>query len=144
VPAHQVTPPAATTCRRSFRRVAGAVSRRVCRRAPARQAAGQATVETVALLPIVALVGALLWQGAVAGQAMWLAGTAARRAARAEAVGADPRAAAIAVLPERLERGLVVRVERDGVRVRIRVPAVAGGGRLATVSARAHLQAQTP
>ena len=48
---------------------------------------GQAAVETVALLPLVVLVGALLWQAAVAGQALWLSAAAARAAARAAAVG---------------------------------------------------------
>ena len=44
---------------------------------------GQATVELVALLPLLAAVGLALWQAVVAGQAMWLAGAAARSAARA-------------------------------------------------------------
>jgi hypothetical protein len=104
--------------------------------------AGQASVETVALLPLVALVGALLWQGLLVGQAAWLAGSAARGAARAQAVGADPRAAAAAALPERLRRGLVVRPGASEVRVRVRVPAVVGGGTALAVSARAHLQEQ--
>ena len=54
--------------------------------------AGQ--VELVALLPLVVLVGALLWQAVVAGQALWLSGAAARAAARAAAVGGDAAAAA--------------------------------------------------
>ena len=106
---------------------------------------GQASVELVALLPLVAVLAGVLWQAAVAGQAVWLAGSAARAAARASAVGSDARAAARRVLPARLERGLVVtRVGRDdGVRVAIAIPAIAGGGRLASVSARARLQDQT-
>ena len=105
---------------------------------------GQASVELVALLPLVAMLAALLWQAVVAGQAVWLAGSAARAAARATAVGADAAAAARRALPARLERGLVVRRLRssDGVRVAIAVPAIAGGGRLTTVSARAQLQDQ--
>src|SRR5918998_699573 len=92
---------------------------------------GQATVELVALLPLMAVLAAVLWQGVLAGQAVWLAGSAARAAARASAVGADARAAARRVLPARLERGLVVRRERSGgVRVAIAVPAVVGPGRL--------------
>jgi hypothetical protein len=99
---------------------------------------GQATVELIALLPVLALVGALLWQAVVAGQALWLAGAAARGAARAAAVGADPGPAARRALTPALERGLLVRV-RDGgeVRVVVGVPAVVGGARLATVSATA-------
>jgi hypothetical protein len=105
---------------------------------------GQASVELVALLPLMAVLAGLLWQGVVAGQAVWLAGAAARAAARANAIGADERAAARRVLPARLERGLVVRSERSGsgVRVAIGVPAVVGSGRLTTVSARARLQEQ--
>ncbi len=106
---------------------------------------GQATVELVALLPLVAVLGALLWQAVVAGQAVWFAGSAARAAARASAMGADERAAARRVLPERLERGLAIRRENGdtGVRVAIRIPAVIGAARLGTVSARARLQDQT-
>lgn len=106
---------------------------------------GQATVELMALLPLVAVVGTLLWQAVVAGQAIWFAGSAARAAARASAIGGDARAAARRVLPANLERGLAVRrgAGDDGVRVKIAVPAVIGGVRLGTVSARARLQDQT-
>ena len=106
---------------------------------------GQATVELVALLPLMAVLAALAWQAVVAGQAVWFAGSAARAAARASAIGGDARAAARRVLPARLERGLAVRRVhgRAGVRVAIRIPAIAGGWRLGTVSARARLQDQT-
>ena len=104
---------------------------------------GQASVELVALLPLIAVLTGLLWQGVLTGQAVWLAGSAARAAARASAVGTDERAAARRVLPARLERGLVVRRERSGgVRLAIAVPAVVGPGRLTTVVARARLQDQ--
>jgi hypothetical protein len=106
---------------------------------------GQATVELVALLPLMAVLAGLVWQAIVAGQAVWLAGTAARAAARASAIGADAPAAARRVLPDRLERGLVVRraASGGGVQVAIAIPAVVGSGRLTTVSARARLQEQT-
>ena len=104
--------------------------------------AGQASVETVALLPLVALVAALLWQGVLVGQAAWLAGAAARGAARAQALGADPRAAARAALPRRLREGLVVRAGEEAVRVRVRVPSLVGGGSVLAVSARAHMREQ--
>lgn len=105
---------------------------------------GQATVELVALLPLVAVLGALLWQAVVAGQAIWFAGSAARAAARASAIGTDARAAARRVLPEHLEAGLEVRREhgRKGVRVAIAIPAIVGKARLGSVSARARLQDQ--
>jgi len=102
-----------------------------------RREVGQASVETVALLPLVVLVGALLWQVVVAGQALSLSGAAARAAARAAAVGADPGAAARAALPPRLESGLHVREEDGGVVVAVRVPSVLSGGSLATVRSRA-------
>ena len=108
---------------------------------------GQATVELVALLPLMAVLAALLWQAVVAGQAVWLAGSAARAAARASAIGSDASAAARRVLPDRLERGLVVRTASsggDGVQVAIAIPAIVGAGRLTTVSARARLQDQSP
>ena len=108
---------------------------------------GQATVELVTLLPLMAVLAALLWQAVVAGQAVWLAGSAARAAARASALGTDASAAARRVLPERLERGLVVRRVRSGakgVQVAIAIPAIVGSGRLTTVRARARLQDQAP
>jgi hypothetical protein len=107
---------------------------------------GQATVETVALLPLVVLLGALLWQAVVVGQALWLAGAAARAAARAAAVGGDAEAAARGALPPRLERGLRVRSDGGGggVRVAVRVPAVLTNGSLATVESRAAFPEQRP
>jgi hypothetical protein len=105
---------------------------------------GQATVELVALLPVLALIGLLLWQAIVAGQAVWLAGAAARAAARAVAVGAEPLPAARRALPPSLERGLVVyEPASGGVRVAVRVPAVLGGGRLTTIRAGAGFPAQS-
>jgi hypothetical protein len=103
---------------------------------------GQATVELVALLPLLALAVALMWQAALAGQAIWLAGSAARAAARADAIGLDAAAAARRVLPSRLERGLAVSAHGDGaVAVSIRVPSVVGGS-LASVGARARFAPQ--
>jgi hypothetical protein len=105
---------------------------------------GQATVELVALLPVLAVVGMLLWQAIVAGQAMWLSGAAARAAARAVAVGAEPLPAARRALPRSLEHGLVVREPATGgVRVAVRVPWVLGGGRLTTIRAGADFPAQS-
>lgn len=104
---------------------------------------GQATVELVALLPLVGLLVALLWQAALAGSVVWFGGSAARAAARAEAVGADPLDAARGVLPRRLEEGLRVERRRDGsIALVVRVPAVLGGGALGTVTTRASFEAQ--
>jgi TadE-like protein len=105
---------------------------------------GQATVELVAVLPLVVLVTLALWQAVVAGQAASLAGSAARAAARAQALGTDAPAAARAVLPRALQPGLRVTARGDGsVRVAVGVPAVLGDmGRVGTVSAVARFVAQ--
>jgi hypothetical protein len=106
---------------------------------------GQASVELVAVLPLVVLLSAALWQVAVAGQAAWLAGAAARAAARASAVGADPAAAARRVVPGPLARGLTVTATGAGsVVVRLGVPLVVGSGRLATLQQRARFASQAP
>src|SRR4051812_22003807 len=82
--------------------------------------AGQASVEFVALLPLVLVLLALGYQALLAGQAVWQARVAARSAARANAFGADAAGAARARLPGRLERGLEVQAEAGGdVRVSI-------------------------
>jgi len=104
---------------------------------------GQASVELVALLPLVGLLAVLLWQALLAGETVWLSGGAARAAARAAALGADPADAARAVLPSRLERGLHVRREAGGaVALVLRVPAAVGGGTIAAVTTRARFEAQ--
>jgi hypothetical protein len=104
---------------------------------------GQASVELVATLPAVLLVGLLVWQLALAGHAAWACANAARVAARAAAVDHDVARAARSALPASLERGLRVRRTDEGVvEVGVRVPLVvrAWGG-VATVRARARLEA---
>jgi sugar/nucleoside kinase (ribokinase family) len=104
---------------------------------------GQATVELVAVLPLVGVLVALLWQALLAGEAVWLSGGAARAAARAAAVGADPERAARAVLPRRFAQELGVRRSSDGaVAVTIRIPSAFGGGPLGATTARAQFEAQ--
>jgi TadE-like protein len=84
---------------------------------------GQASVELVAMLPVVLLVGALVWQLALAGHTAWLTAHAARAAARAEKVGRSPAEAARSALPRSLEAGLgIERIEGGGVRVSGRLP----------------------
>lgn len=110
---------------------------------PLRAETGTASVELVALLPIVVALALGAWQALVAGQAAWLSGGAAAAAARAQAVGADPVRAARAALPAALRRGVRVRVGDDGdVVVRVAVPTVVGSRRLGTLTARAHLRDQ--
>lgn len=104
---------------------------------------GQATVELVALLPLVGLLVALLWQALLAGETVWLSGGAARAAARAAAVGGDPAQAARAVLPARFDRSLRVRRERDGaIAVVLSVPVVLTDGTLASITTRARFEDQ--
>ena len=100
---------------------------------------GQATVELVAVLPVVGLVALLAWQAVVAGQTWWLASTAAREAARAVALGGDPVAAARRVYPG----ARVVRVGAGGVRVRAAVPPVFAGLRFGSVTVRARMEPQS-
>jgi len=114
----------------------------VPRRASSREE-GQATVELVALLPVVGVLAAVAWQVLLAGGAVWFGGTAARAAARAEAVGGDPLRAARGALPSRYERGLQVRRERDGgVAVVVVVPTLFGDRSIGSVTTRAHFEAQ--
>ncbi len=88
---------------------------------------GQAAVELVAVLPLLAALLAGLWQAALIGEAAWSSASAARAAARAAAVGGSPRSAARAHLPDRLERGMAVAVDGRGrVRVTVRVPSPFG------------------
>jgi hypothetical protein len=104
---------------------------------------GQASVEMVATLPAVLLVGLLVWQLAIAGHAAWACANAARVGARAAAVDRDAEKAARSALPSRLEQGLRVQELDDGaVDVRVRVPLVVQAlGTVATVHARASLKA---
>ena len=69
---------------------------------------GQASAELVGILPALLLVGLVAWQLALAGHAAWLCAHAARVAARAEAVQADPEQAARSALPGSLRPGLTV------------------------------------
>jgi hypothetical protein len=88
-----------------------------------RSEGGQASVELVAVVPFVLLVGAVVWQLALAGHTAWLTANAARAAARADAVGRDVAAAARSALPGSMERELEVRRLREGgVRVSVAVP----------------------
>ena len=95
------------------------------------------------MLPAVLLVGALVWQLALAGHAAWMCAHAARAGARAEVVGGDGRAAARSALPDGLERGMRVdRRRAGGVRVKVRIPLLLDRSRSpASVSATASLGA---
>lgn len=82
---------------------------------------GTASVELVAAVPFLLLALLVAAQIALAGQALWSAGVAARAGARAAAVGGDASAAARSALPASMREG--ARVEDDeGVAVRVEVP----------------------
>jgi hypothetical protein len=93
---------------------------------PGAREGGQATIELVAMLPVVLVVGLIAWQLALTGHAAWLTAHAARVAARASLVGRDADAAARSALPASMRRGLGVTRARDGgVRVTVPVPGLA-------------------
>ena len=83
---------------------------------------GQAAVELVAAVPILAVAVALIAQLSIAGYALWAAGSAASAGARAATVGGEATRAARSALPGWLEDGARVGV---GERVRVRVEAPA-------------------
>jgi hypothetical protein len=88
-----------------------------------RPESGQASVETVAVVPLVLLAAAVAWQLVLAGNTLWLCANAARAAARADLVGESPGHAARSALPRSLERDLSVKRTGEGaIRVRLRLP----------------------
>lgn len=82
---------------------------------------GTASVELVAVVPILLLGVLVAAQIGLAGQALWSAGLAARAGARAALVGGDPAAAARRALPPSLRSAARVR-ESGGVSVRVEIP----------------------
>lgn len=94
----------------------------------------QASVELVAVLPALAISLVIAAQTVTVGWALWSAGNAARAGARAEQVGSDAGAAARHALPGALRDGAAIR-SGDGVRVKVRVPAIVPGVSLPSVTA---------
>lgn len=105
---------------------------------------GQATVELVVLLPLLAVLLAAAAQGVIAGQSWWMAAAAARAAARADVVGRDPLAAARRSLPGGMRERVRVRVAAREVVVRLPVPVLAGLGRLGNATASVGRTAASP
>jgi hypothetical protein len=94
----------------------------------ARREDGTASVELIAVLPYLLLAVLVAAQLALAGQALWAAGVAARAGARAALVGGGPAAAARRALPSAMRRGArIVEEEGDGVTVRVVVPRLLPG-----------------
>lgn len=100
---------------------------------------GQATVEFLAMLPLLGVLALGVWQAAVAGQAIWSASAAARSASRVAAVGGDAERAVVRIAGGRAR----VRDAGDGaVRVTVPIPAVAGGRDLTTFTTTARFEPQ--
>jgi len=82
---------------------------------------GTASVELVAAIPFLLLAVLVAAQLALAGQALWSAGVAARAGARAALVGGDAATAARQALPPALREAAEVK-EGEGVSVRVAIP----------------------
>jgi len=107
------------------------------RMADLRETSGQATIELVLLLPLIAALVLGSWQAVIVGHSWWLAGIAARAAARAQLVGGDPDRAARRALPRGARERLVLTRRGSGeLTLRLAVPAVVGGLRLGSATAR--------
>jgi hypothetical protein len=110
---------------------------------PLHSSSGQATIEFLAVLPLVAGLLAALWQLALVGYAEWGASAAARAAARAHAVGADPTAAARDHLPSSLRHDLEVKPGGGDVTVAVRIPTLPGVPALGEARATGHFEPQS-
>ena len=86
-----------------------------------RREEGTASVEMVAAIPFLLLAVLVAAQIVVAGQALWLAGIAARAGARADLVGGDAAASARRALPPSVRGGAEVSTG-DRVSVRVVIP----------------------
>lgn len=101
---------------------------------------GTASVELVAAVPFLLLAIVVAAQLALAGQALWSAGIAARAGARAALVGGDAAAAARRALPPSLRAGAEVS-EGDGVAVDVAIPRLLPGLPRLRLTARTELGA---
>lgn len=101
---------------------------------------GTASVELVAVVPILLLAVLAAIQLALAGHSLWSAGMAARAGARATLVGTDATAAARRALPPSLRDGAEVESGEE-VAVRVPVPRFLPGMPLVMVGATTDLEA---
>lgn len=83
---------------------------------------GTASVELIAAVPFLLLAVLVAAQLALAGQALWSAGLAARAGARAALVGGDATAAARRALPPSLREGARVSGSGAVTTVRVAIP----------------------
>ncbi len=102
---------------------------------------GQASVEFVAVLPALAVCLILAGQAVAAGWALWSAGNRRARGGAGRARRRETRRPRPGVrFPARLRGGAVIR-SGDGVRVKVRVPALLPGVELPSVAASSTLDA---
>lgn len=94
------------------------------RAASVRSDGGQASLETVAAVPAILLVGLICFQLLAAGYSAMMVDGAATAAALAAANGADPRGAAERAVPGLSRDRISTRREGDKVVVTIRPPAL--------------------
>lgn len=88
---------------------------------------GQVTLEFMGMLPILLLVGLLVWQLLLAGYTVVSAENAARNASRVDARGGNAEKAAKSSLSMGLDRHVRVKTEGEKATVRVRMPIVAPG-----------------
>jgi hypothetical protein len=91
------------------------------------RARGQASIETVALLPVLVALTFAMWQAALAGWAVVSAESAARAAARAALAGQPPGPAALSALPNSMRWDAEVEDSGERVTVRVHIPSVLPG-----------------
>jgi hypothetical protein len=99
---------------------------------------GTASVELIAVIPFLLLAVLVAAQLALAGQALWSAGVAARAGARAAIVGGDPATMARRALPPSMRDGAEVSDE-GSVAVRVDVPRLLPALPRVTLTARSAL-----
>jgi hypothetical protein len=104
-----------------------------------RREGGTASVEMVAVVPFLLLAVLVAAQIALAGQALWSAGMAARAGARATLVGGDALVAARRALPPSMRAGAELSDEQV-VSVRVIVPRLLPAMPRLTVGAKAALE----
>jgi hypothetical protein len=92
--------------------------------APAQRQAGQASIELVALLPLLAAVALAAAQVLAAGAAWVFAGHAAEAGAVAMLEGGPAADAARAAVPGWSREGVAVSIEGQAVRVALRPPTI--------------------
>lgn len=93
-----------------------------------RSDAGQATIETVAMLPLALLIAIVCLQVVLLGVSVVWSGVAAGAAARAVSIGTSPEAAVRAALPGNVRSSVSVGAGGLSVTVTVRAPLLIGDG----------------